>query len=137
MGYSSDKRNPLIKFRISRTCIRNESKAIKRHICGKKFSSIYNSLVLIKMSGRFKDMCLYKYTVAYCPLWRSATELTGAYLRKIAPMASTTIAFYIYYLLIISPGIHVYVYYMVFAKLLQENYLKNLFMTFPCGNIRC
>ena len=52
---------------------------------------------------------------------------TGAYLRKIAPMTSTKIAFYVYYLLIISPGIHVYVYYMVFAKLLQENYLKNLF----------
>ena len=51
---------------------------------------------------------------------------SGAYLRKIAPMVSTKIAFYIYYLLIISPGIHVYVYYMVFAKLLQENYLKNL-----------
>ena len=31
------------------------------------------------------------------------------------------------HLLIISPGIHVYVYYMVFAKLLQENYLNNLF----------
>jgi hypothetical protein len=41
-------------------------------------------------------------------------------------MASTKIAFHIYYLLIISPGIHVYVYYMVFAKLLQENYLNNL-----------
>jgi hypothetical protein len=52
--------------------------------------------------------------------------VTGAYLRKIAPMASTKIAFYIYYLLIISPGIHVYVYYMIFAKLLQENYLKRL-----------
>jgi hypothetical protein len=51
----------------------------------------------------------------------------GANLRKIAPMASTKIAFYIYYLLMISPGIHVYVYYMIFAKLLQENYLKNLF----------
>ena len=51
-----------------------------------------------------------------------------AYLRKIAPMASTKIAFYIYYLLIISPGIHVYVYYMVFAKLLQENYLKESFL---------
>jgi hypothetical protein len=51
----------------------------------------------------------------------------GAYLRKIAPIASTKIAFYIYYLLIISPGIHVYVYYMVFAKLLHENYLENLF----------
>jgi hypothetical protein len=38
-------------------------------------------------------------------------------------MASTKIAFYIYYLLIIFPGIHVYVYYMAFAKLLQENYL--------------
>ena len=34
-------------------------------------------------------------------------------------MASTKIAFYIYYLLIISPGIHVYVYYMIFAKLLK------------------
>jgi hypothetical protein len=43
-------------------------------------------------------------------------------------MASTKIAFYIYYLLIISPGIHVYMYYMVFAKLLQKNYLKNLFL---------
>jgi len=42
-------------------------------------------------------------------------------------MASTKIAFYIYYLFIISQGIHVYVYYMVFAKLLQENYLKNLY----------
>jgi len=60
----------------------------------------------------------------------------GAYLRKIAPMASTKIACYIYYLIIISPGIHVYVYSMVFAKLLQENYLKNLFRTFPYGNIR-
>ena len=35
---------------------------------------------------------------------------SGAYLRKIAHMASTKIAFYIYLLLIISPGIHVYVY---------------------------
>jgi hypothetical protein len=43
-------------------------------------------------------------------------------------MASTKIAFYIYYLLIISPGIHVYVYYMVFAKLFQENYLKESFL---------
>ena len=48
------------------------------------------------------------------------------FIRKIAPMANTKITFYIYYLLI-SPGIHVYVYYMVFAKLLQENDLKNLF----------
>ena len=48
----------------------------------------------------------------------------GSYLREIAPIASTKIAFYIYYLSIISPGIHVYVYYMVFAKLLQENYLN-------------
>ena len=43
-------------------------------------------------------------------------------------MASTKIAFYIYYLLIISPSIHVYVYYVVFAKLLQENYLKKSFL---------
>jgi hypothetical protein len=35
-------------------------------------------------------------------------------------MTSTKIAFYIYYLLIISPCIHVYVYYMVFAKLLKN-----------------
>ena len=60
----------------------------------------------------------------------------GAYLQKIASMA-VLFAFYIYYLLIISPGIiHFYVYYMVFAKLLQENYFKNLFRTFPYGNIR-
>jgi len=52
-------------------------------------------------------------------------SFSAAYLRKIAPMASIKIAFYIYYLLLISPVIHVY--YMVFAKLLQENYLKNLF----------
>ena len=38
-------------------------------------------------------------------------------------MASTKIAFYICYLLIISPGIHVYVYYMVFAKLLKKSFL--------------
>jgi hypothetical protein len=50
-------------------------------------------------------------------------------------MASTNIAFYIYYLLIISPGNHVYVYYMGFAKLLQENYLKNLFRTFHMGTL--
>ena len=60
-------------------------------------------------------------------LLNSVISYPGAYLRKIAPMTSTKIALYIYYLLIISPGIHVYVYYMVFAKLLQENYLKNLF----------
>jgi hypothetical protein len=53
--------------------------------------------------------------------------MQGRIYGHITPMASTKIAFYIYYLLIISPGIHVYVYYMVFAKLLQENYLKNLF----------
>ena len=53
------------------------------------------------------------------------------YLWKIVPIASTNNVFYIYYLLIISPGVHVYVYYMVFAKLLQENYLKNLFWDVP------
>jgi hypothetical protein len=51
-------------------------------------------------------------------------------------MASTKIAFYFYYLLIISPGIHVYVYYMIFTKLLQENYFKIFFRTFPYVNIR-
>ena len=39
-------------------------------------------------------------------------------------MASAKIAFYIYYLLIISPGIHGYVYYMVFAKLLKKKKKK-------------
>jgi hypothetical protein len=53
------------------------------------------------------------------------------YLWKIVPIVSTNIVFYIYYLLIISPGVHVYVYYMVFAKLFQENYLKNLFWDVP------
>ena len=51
-------------------------------------------------------------------------QLPGAYLRKIAPMASTKIAFYIYYLLIISPGIHVYVYYMVFCKITSRKLFK-------------
>jgi hypothetical protein len=63
----------------------------------------------------------------------------GAYLGKITPMASTEIAFYIYYLIIIivSLDIHVYVYYMVIAKLLQEMYFRKIvFMTFPYGNIR-
>jgi hypothetical protein len=66
------------------------------------------------------------FTNRYYDIVMTVTN-AGLYLRKITPMASTKIAFYIYYLLIISPGIHVYVYYMVFAKLLQENYLKNLF----------
>jgi hypothetical protein len=38
-------------------------------------------------------------------------------------MASTKIAFYIYYLSIISPGSRVYVYYMVFAKLFKKSFL--------------
>jgi len=41
-------------------------------------------------------------------------------------MASTKIALYIYYLLIISPGIHVYVYYMVFSILLQFLFMKSV-----------
>ena len=49
---------------------------------------------------------------------------TGAYLRKIAHMASTKIAFYIYNLLIISPGIHVYVYYMVFFNIISRTLFK-------------
>jgi hypothetical protein len=44
----------------------------------------------------------------------------------VALVGNTNMKGIIHYLLIISPGIHVYVYYMVFAKLLQENYLKNL-----------
>jgi hypothetical protein len=64
------------------------------------------------------------FTNRYYDIVMTVTN-AGLYLRKITPMASTKIAFYIYYLLIISPGIHVYVYYMVFAKLLQENYLRN------------
>ena len=48
---------------------------------------------------------------------------TGAYLRKIAPMASTEIAFCIYNLIIIivSPDIHGYVYYMFFCKITSRN----------------
>jgi hypothetical protein len=53
-------------------------------------------------------------------LLNSSISYPGVYLRNIAPMASANFAFYIYYLLIISPGIHVYVYYMVFAKLLKK-----------------
>ena len=63
---------------------------------------------------------------------------TGAYLQKIVPMTNTKIVFYIYYILIISPGLHLlfinnfsrYSCLCVlhgFCKLLQENYLKNLF----------
>jgi hypothetical protein len=70
------------------------------------------------------------FTNCYYDIVMTVTN-AGLYLRKITPMASTKIAFYIYYLLIISPGIHVYVYYMVFAKLLQENYLNNLFYDVP------
>ena len=63
----------------------------------------------------------------------------GAYLGKITAMASTEMAFYSYNLIIIivSLDIHVYVYYMVFAKLLQEMYFRKIvFRTFPYGNIR-
>ena len=68
---------------------------------------------------------------SYNPISRNISSSSDAYLRKIAPMVSTKIAFYIYYLLIISPCIHVYVYNMVFAILLQENYLRNLFQDVP------
>ena len=64
---------------------------------------------------------IHVFCVLKC-LFQDMRVSAGAYLRKIAHMASTKIAFYMYYLLIISPGSHVYVYYMVFAKLLQENY---------------
>ena len=37
-------------------------------------------------------------------------------------MASIKIAFYVYYLSIISPGMHVYVYYMFFL----QNYFKKI-----------
>ena len=60
------------------------------------------------------------FTNRYYDIVMTVTN-AGLYLRKITPMASTKIAFYIYYLLIISPGIHVYVYYMVFA-----NYFKKI-----------
>jgi hypothetical protein len=47
-------------------------------------------------------------------------------------MASTKIAFNIHYLIIISPGINVYVYYMVFAK------ISNLFaQALETGRQRC
>ena len=45
-----------------------------------------------------------------------------AYLRNVVPMPSTKIALYIFYLLIISLGIHVYVYYMIL-----QNYSRKLF----------
>ena len=51
----------------------------------------------------------------------------GAYLRKIAPMASTKIAFYIYYLLIISPGIHVCVLHG-FCKITSRKLFKKYFL---------
>jgi hypothetical protein len=56
-----------------------------------------------------------------------------AYARKITPMSSTEIAFYIYNLIIIivSLDILVYVYYTVFAKLLQEIYFENCFYDVP------
>ena len=59
-------------------------------------------------------------------LLNSSISYPGVYLRKIAPMASAKITFYIYYLLIVSPGIHVYVYYMFFAKLLKKNKIKKI-----------
>ena len=44
-------------------------------------------------------------------------------------MASTKIAFYIYYLLIISPGIHVYVYYIHgFCKITSRKLFKKSFL---------
>jgi hypothetical protein len=48
--------------------------------------------------------------------------MSGAYLQKIMPMASTKIVFYIYYLLIISPGIHVYMYYRYFQYQRTDHY---------------
>jgi hypothetical protein len=51
---------------------------------------------------------------------------TGAYLRKIAHMASTKITFYIYNLLIISPGIHVYVYYVTCRDDIKFNLSRKL-----------
>jgi hypothetical protein len=50
-------------------------------------------------------------------------------LRKIAPiMASIKIAFYVYYLSIISPGMHVYVYYMFFGKITSRKLFKISFL---------
>jgi hypothetical protein len=56
-----------------------------------------------------------------------------AYARKITPMSSIEIAFYIHNLIIIivSLDIHVYVYYTVFTKLLQEIYFENCFYDVP------
>ena len=55
-------------------------------------------------------------------------KVPGAYLRKIAPMANTDIVFYIYYLLIISPGIDVYVFYMVFCEITSRKLFKQYFL---------
>jgi hypothetical protein len=51
-------------------------------------------------------------------------------------MASTEIALYIYNLIIIivSPDIHGYVYYMVFANYFKKCILTIVFRTFPYGN---
>ena len=77
------------------------------------------SILILSTIMLWNLLAVCVFSILYWPI-------SGTYLQKIAPMASTKIAFYIYYLLIISPGIHVYVYYMVFTKLLQENYLNNL-----------
>jgi hypothetical protein len=55
-------------------------------------------------------------------------KVPGAYLRKIAPMASTKIALYIYYLLIISPGIHVYCVLHSFCKITSRKLYKTSFL---------
>jgi hypothetical protein len=50
--------------------------------------------------------CLFLGSSENKIIFKITDSIPGAYLRKIVPMASTKIAFYIYYLLIISPGIH-------------------------------
>ena len=55
--------------------------------------------------------------------------MAGAYLRKIAPLPSTTIRFCnLLFINNFSRYSYLYVYYMVFSKLLQENYLKKSFI---------
>ena len=80
------------------------------------------------MLGHLQSFLIYNQTCEYrCRCGINFIASSRGVSTEIAPMASTKIAIYIYDLLIISPGIHGYVYYIVFAKLLQENYLKNLF----------
>jgi hypothetical protein len=85
-------------------------------------------LFLVLFFAWVSDCCLTATQQLFSYIMATTSGVSRVWQVGHVPWAPRTkIGFYIYYLLIISPGIHVYVYYMVFAKLLQENYLKNLF----------